>query len=336
MLKRYLFVVVVFATGYAAGLGTTLYSNFHQTEKATNLISARLREEAGRYTNPLLMCDVDDDETSERHADLETQLRETISEGKKKNIDTVAVYFRDFTDSSTLSINPEERFTPASLNKVPLMITLLEHAEEDENFLKKTFVYHNLQDANAVQMIKPKETLLAFSQYTIEQALEMMIWHSDNAAYDALTDFVDYQDYLNNFRILRIPTDNEDGMNVKEYSYFLRVLYNSTLLSREMSEKALGLLTQSTYSNALRSGLPNGIDVAHKFGVSGGVDAKGNPVDRQLHDCGVVYIPQHPYLLCVMTKSSSDLSTIESFISQLSRQVYTAVVSTATTNEGSL
>lgn len=325
MLKRYLAAIVVFLVGYISGLGTTFYSKVQKPEKEASLISARLREETGRYTNPLLMCDVDEEVTSEKYQSLETELEQAVSNAKKQGIDTASIYFRDFGDSSTLSINGEERFIPASLNKVPLMITAYSYAAKDPAFLSKKFVYQAMTDANAVQMIKPKETLKTFSQYSVEQALETMIVHSDNASYDALTKVVDYQDYLYNFRILKIPTDNEQGINAKEYSYFLRVLYNSTLLTREMSEKALELLTKSNYDKGIKAGVPSDLVVAHKFGISGGINAKGKPVDRQLHDCGIVYVPNNPYLLCVMTKSSDDLTVIENFIAGISKRVYEKV-----------
>lgn len=326
MLKRLLPSIVLFLVGFGAGAwALSVFAAPKQDDTGVELISARLREGSGQYTNPLLMCDVDDETTSKRYLPLETSLQQEVMKAKIQGIDTASVYFRDLRDSSTLLINGEERFLPASLNKVPLMITAYSYAAKDPMFLSRKFVYHAQADANAVQMIKPKETLKTFSEYSVENALEMMIVHSDNASYDALTKLIDYQDYLQHFRILKIPTDNEEGINAKEYSYFLRVLYNSTLLSREMSEKSLELLSKSDYDKGIKAGVPGDIRVAHKFGVSGGVDANGKAVDRQLHDCGIVYMPKHPYLLCIMTKSSSELAVIEHFIAGISKKVYEEV-----------
>lgn len=322
MYKRFLLLITTFAVGAGAGGFVVNYFNNNQNRADANLISARLREGGGTYTNPLLMCDVDDDSPSIRYIELEKTLDRMTSEAKAQGIETSSIYFRDFTDSSTLFINPDERYTPASLNKVPLMITALHYAEIDSSFLNREFVYQNAKNANAVQLIQPTESLKTFSQYTVEQAIESMIVYSDNGAYDALTKFIDYQDYLNYFRVLKIPIEETASISAKEYSYFLRVLYNSTLLSREMSEKALGILAKSTYSRALKAGVPSNISVAHKFGASGGVNASGNPVDRQLHDCGIVYAPKTSYLLCVMTKSNNSLSEIEQFIAEVSKVVY--------------
>lgn len=45
-------------------------------------------------------------------------------------------------------------------------------------------------------------------------------------------------------------------------------------------------------------GSVNEVKVSHNFGEKS--DASEGTV--QLHDCGIVYYPRHPYLLCVMSK----------------------------------
>jgi hypothetical protein len=59
------------------------------------------------------------------------------------------------------------------------------------------------------------------------------------------------------------------------------------------------------------------IPVAHKFGertgFAGGV--------KQLHDCGIVYYPKNPYLLCIMTRGT-DFTKLESTIAAVSKMVY--------------
>ena len=97
---------------------------------------------------------------------------------------------------------------------------------------------------------------------------------------------------------------------------FFRILFNSSYLSRESSEKALELLANTEYSDALVSGIPKDVTVAHKFGEAG----TGN-VERQLHDCGIVYFPNHPYLACIMTRGHNT-ETLRNSIQDISRFVY--------------
>jgi len=59
--------------------------------------------------------------------------------------------------------------------------------------------------------------------------------------------------------------------------------------------------------------------VSHKFGEGGVMGG-----ERQLQDCGIVYYPGRPYLLCVMAKGTK-LENLEKFIKAVSRLVYYSV-----------
>ena len=45
---------------------------------------------------------------------------------------------------------------------------------------------------------------------------------------------------------------------------------------------------------------------------------------KQLHDCGIVYYPKHPYLLCVMTRGDS-FEYLDDTIRDISHLVYQEV-----------
>jgi hypothetical protein len=62
--------------------------------------------------------------------------------------------------------------------------------------------------------------------------------------------------------------------------------------------------------------LPKSLAVAHKFGereLPNGI--------KQLHDCGIVYLPKHPYLLCIMTRGT-DYDRLSTVISTISKKIY--------------
>ncbi len=60
--------------------------------------------------------------------------------------------------------------------------------------------------------------------------------------------------------------------------------------------------------------------VAHKFGTR----VADGPGGRQLHDCGIVYAPKTPYILCVMSRGNSS-QNLSHFIAQVSKRVYEGV-----------
>jgi len=103
---------------------------------------------------------------------------------------------------------------------------------------------------------------------------------------------------------------------VLTYAGFFRILYNGTFLSKEMSDKALGVLTGVAFRRGIVAGVGDGVTVAHKFG-----ERSEETGAKQLHDCGIVYYPRHPYLLCVMTKGA-DFDALAGELSAISRAVY--------------
>jgi hypothetical protein len=85
-----------------------------------------------------------------------------------------------------------------------------------------------------------------------------------------------------------------------------------------MSEKALHLLSQVKYKDGLVKGINNPIiNIAHKFGER----TYDGSNEKQLHDCGIVYLPNKPHLVCIMTRGS-DFSKLNNTIVELTKVVY--------------
>ena len=149
-----------------------------------------------------------------------------------------------------------------------------------------------------------------------------MIVDSDNNAKNVLLNSI------GEFDINQIYTDlgiaipgtrgTEDFMSVKEYAAFFRILYNASYLNKEMSQKALNLLLSTDYADGLVAGVPKEMKVAQKFGERRMEDV------NQLHDCGIVYYPQKPYLICVMTRGN-DFKTQGRIIADISRVIYSNI-----------
>ena len=63
--------------------------------------------------------------------------------------------------------------------------------------------------------------------------------------------------------------------------------------------------------------------VAHKFGERGIIGQDGIE-QKQLHDCGIIYYPNHPYILCVMTRGYK-LAELEEIVRTVSKNIYQEV-----------
>jgi len=322
--------IVVFFAGWVA-------KNMYADYSASNLnMSIPLRLGGDKFTEPLLVCDANTEKESPNLGQLKNKT-ETLIEQKIKDSDisVASVYFRDLKTGNQMDINAEEKFYPASLRKVPLMIAALKTAEANPAILQKVSITIKGDDQNASQEIKPTDYAKVGQTYVLGDLLEKMIRFSDNNAAYVLTSLLGIENVKAVYDNLGVPfvvpdekvLDNNDTdyMTSDKFSLFFQVLYNATYLNKEMSEKALQVLSETDFNDGLVAGVPADTTVSHKYGLSTIQDQTGKPIRRELHDCGIIYYPQKPYILCVMTKNNSSLLDAERTISEISALVYQEV-----------
>lgn len=291
--------------------------------------SSPLRLSGFKFIKPLLVCDT---QTQKDYLDLkalETKLKNVINAKATTDNQTIAsIYFQDFKTDGRIDINENEKFNSASIGKVAIMIAFYRLAESDSRLLSKQIKYNGGIDTNSKQAIQSKNYIVTGETYTVENLIEKMIRYSDNNAMYLLVSLLNSStiESLYNDLQISLPFDiehpeNFDFITTRDISYFFRILYNSTYLANEFSEKALHFLSETEYSNGLVAGVPQNIVVSHKYG-SRSIEQSGNVTEIQFHDCGIIYHPKNPYLLCVMTKNFAEISDAENLIKELSATVY--------------
>ncbi len=291
-------------------------------DTSTNDTSRQVREGHGVFTNPLLECDIAADTISAPRMRFERQFKDQVSAiDGREGITEVAAYYRDLNNGPAFGINQNKEFFPASLLKVPLMMAFLKHAESDSTLLTKEVTFRKVNAPElAIQNILPDKALDDGKKYSVDELVQRMIAYSDNDAMETLYPLLpekEYQDLYLNLGIDHIdPANAATALSVVEYSTFFRVLFNASYLSQASSEKALGYLAQSTFTAGLRAGVPAQVQIAHKFGERDLGDGF-----YQLHDCGIVYVPKSPYLLCVMTRGTNR-KVLEDAIRDISKFTY--------------
>ncbi|MEJ2215413.1 MAG: serine hydrolase [Gemmatimonadota bacterium] len=105
------------------------------------------------------------------------------------------------------------------------------------------------------------------------------------------------------------------------------MLYRRELVSPEASDAMMSVLRHQFYREGLPRHLPPGVEVAHKTGSLA--------ADR--NDCGVVYGPARPFVICVLTKANEDRrwtrdNAAERLIGNVTQVVYQALNPTTTAN----
>lgn len=320
-------LVAGLAAGYFIGLKVSSDNEVvvvTQGEKQkTDIKQTRLGKT--KFTNPLLECDCTmPDEliaTGYLKQDIADYIAKVIGEGRASH---VSVYFRDLNNGPWLGLGEQENFTPASLLKVPMMIAALKKAEGNPLFLQKKIRCTEPKENEYGPNVNDSVTLIIGKFYTVEELIRQMIRHSDNRALQFLMQEVGMKAYEQVFLDMQVisPVDqsNDNVISVKEYSSFFRILYNASYLNKELSEKALKILSESSFRIGLTAQLPASVTVAHKYGERG-FEGSGNV---QLHDCGIVYSDKAPYLICVMTRGGKfkDLSSV---IADVSAMVFRSV-----------
>ena len=311
--QRHLLILVSF---FAIGLVGGYYLNqyFHPQKQFAEV---RQNNANLHFTNPLLFYTSSPDS---QYDSLKNDLSNYISEAKNKGDATdISVYFRDMNSGGWTGINENDIYEPASMLKVTTMIAYLNGSAENPNILDKKLYY--TQTPNQETYYTQKK--IPSGYYSVRTLLNWMITYSDNDAVTALEQ--DDQDrtarVFSELQLSLPDGKSTDFMSARNYSRLFRVLYDSTYLPPSLSEEALSMLSQTTFTQGLVSGVPSGTVVSHKFGERTLVDPSGNITHRELHDCGIVYKASHPYFLCVMTKGA-DFTKLLKIISDISTLTY--------------
>ncbi len=320
-------IVGVFCLGLSAGW-LILNSFYKHNSEITD--SDPLRLSGGyQYISPLLVCDTYVEKKYENYDSIEKDINRMIDEYKnQRKVNTISIYYRDLSSGKQININPEEKYFPASLNKVPFMIAYLKYAVSNTDVLtQKVKVENNIPVTNNLQEIIPEDEAKIGESYTVEELISKMIKYSDNNSFYALANHLDRKYFDSTYTDFNIAypedqSDKPDFITTYDFSYFLRVLYNATYLKRDLSEKALKYMSEVNFKDGIVAGVPRDTKVSHKFGLRNDVDSSGKTVNRELHDCGIVYRENDPYLLCIMTKSGSEIAQISDVVKSISEYIY--------------
>jgi len=237
--------------------------------------------------------------------------KQVLNELQKKPDEIYGFYFEDLTTGAWIGINEKEKFIPMSLFKVPLMIAILKKVEQGEISLDQKVMVDS-EDLDA------RSGLLALNgagyETTIKQLITQMVQESDNTAMNALIGFATDEDYMRVVTMIGLPKQYEgNAVSPKEYANIFRLLYFSTYLRRPFSEIALTVMMDTKFNSQLPAGLPADVKISHKVGF--------DTTRGFYHDCGIVYLKDHNYLICVMSKNTVQ-EKADKMISQLSKIVY--------------
>ncbi len=248
---------------------------------------------------------------------LRSSLRDYVAKAK----DPLAFYFEYLPSGTSIGVNEKEPFFAASLLKIPVVMRIYKLIEEGKINQDTQLTIEEKHIDKGFGTLWQKGV---GAKISVKEAIKLSVSQSDNTADKLLRELTKKKPVSDVFDYLDIPTDLEQnggaGVTTKGFSSVLRGLYLSAYISYEHSNEILETMTKSPYTDRLVAGVSSDVKVAHKVAVY------KNPQDPQVQihsDCGVVYAPHRPYILCVMTKANINEATKQ--ISEISKMVFSYV-----------
>ena len=263
---------------------------------------------------------------------LHSDISKTIDNEKSSgHIVRASVFYRDLNTKRWFGINDGDYYYPASLLKLPVALIYYKIAELQPDIFNESLKIptEGEDPTNADQHYPPQDPLIPGDTYTISELLRHMLVYSDNAPFGILSDTAkDYSaQVLTDLGVTVPPAGSAEGewkVTPRSFAAIFRTLYNASYLNTKYSNEVLNLLSQSTFTQGIVSGVPDDVRVAHKFGEATGMNADGTVNSLVLNDCGIVYKPNNPFIVCVMTEGH-DFSQQEKVIQEISKSAYNAL-----------
>lgn len=277
------------------------------------------RVQGFRNINPILS--VETSEKSERFASMRTELKKLAESLKAAGtINQASIYLKDFEHGEWTSMNSEEKYHPASLMKVVLLLGYLRLAENTPDLFEQQWFFEKTDNVQYFPQYYTDKSIEPGKKYTVHELLYYMIAYSDNNATWMLASRLDKSHLQKIYAEFGLKAPAEFDMNilmtVKEYSTFINAIYNASNLSPEYADYAADLMSECSFYEGFFKGFPPNTRMWHKFG-----QWKGEGADPELHESGVVYIKGKPFLLTIMTRGK-DTVQLAAAIDAFCKKIY--------------
>lgn len=243
-----------------------------------------------------------------------SRLRQTLRQNLSAQQYNYSFYFEYLPSGTSIKINQENQMVGASLLKVPLIMNLFKAAEQNQIDLHKTLT---IEEGDIDRRSGTLWQRGAGAQLSIKDTAREAIVESDNTAVNMLiataaNHFDLFQRSIDELDInLEVENENQTTLGAQSYSSVLKCLYLSCFLNYENSQQILAWMTEAESPTRLRGGIPENVKVAHKYGTSAG---------RSESDCGIVYVPKRPYIICFMIDAPPEEAN--KIITDISKKVY--------------
>ncbi len=236
---------------------------------------------------------------------------------------TVGIFVEDLATGYTSGVNDRASLPAASTIKIPVMVEVFRQmASGTVALTSKMHLLARDRDWGSGDLAGGR----IGATKSVEQLLWLMIDDSDNTATNMLIRRVGRQ-HVNatmtelGLRATRLDDDIRSDGNQIRYALrssprdmvkLLDLMARNHLVDEWSSREMLAILTGQTHNTLLPQPLPRETKIAHKTGS----------LHDTLNDVGIVYRPDEPYIIAVMTTRLQSLSVGRHFIRKVSKLAY--------------
>jgi beta-lactamase class A len=264
-----------------------------------------------------------------------TTLRRALEAAMRGYEGVAGVSVANLRTGETLSIRGGETYPSASLIKVAVLVTLLDEVNKGSLRLDERIGMIGRDRVGGSGVLQYMGSGL---NLTVEDAAWLMIVLSDNTATNLLLDRLNIRTVWSKMEALGLPhtkihsktfiratsvamdSSVKYGLGVTtpdETARLFTLLHQGRAVSPAMDSVALGMLRANQDASKLQRWLPESVAAAHKTGE----------VDQARSDCGILYGPEAPVVVCVMTRENRDTSYLPDnaanlLIARIGREVF--------------
>lgn len=233
-----------------------------------------------------------------------------------------AVWVKDLTPAGhrNVLINSDQKFEAASLYKLFLMAAVYKEVNAgkltldtgisaklshlDNVFGGRDFGYEDFDDSEIIE-------------YSVRESLERVAGISDNFAAIMLAEKIGWgkvQAFAEELGAQSTTIKDPITTTAEDIGLLLEKLYKGEVVSVEVSEQILDMLSKSKLNNRIPALLPDDLKIAHKTGELSGVR----------NDAGIVFLapPGGPYVIVLMSKNLKGEDDGVENLAQISKIVY--------------
>ena len=247
----------------------------------------------------------------------------------------VAVVMKTVDGRDEIRIDADKAFHAASTMKIPIMIELFRQADAGTLSLDEPLPvrneFHSIVDGSVYQLSVDDDSdadvyKAVGKTMTLRQLCEVMITVSSNFAANLLIERVGAANVrttvdrlgASGMVVLRGVEDQkafDKGLNNTTTAAALAVLMEKLAKGEAVSRKAdaemVAILKRQKFHDAIPSGVPDGVEVAHKTGN----------ITKIHHDAAIVYGPR-PYVLVVLVRGIQEQTVSGPLMASISREIW--------------